>query len=82
MPLGSGTISRYILGVGVAFLEEVCHEGWALRFSEAQARSNISFPLPDVCGFGYRTLKLLVQHHVCLQATMVPIMVTIDTLSL
>jgi hypothetical protein len=47
-PTGSGTIRRYsLVGVGVAFLEEMCHCRWGFKVLDAQARPSVSpFLLP------------------------------------
>jgi hypothetical protein len=74
----NGTIRKCgLVGVVVALLEEVCHCGWAFEVSNAQTQPSLHtlFLLPagpDV------EFSATLQHHVCLHATILPTMMTVD----
>ena len=55
--------------------------GVALEVSEAQARPSSSLSLPAGPEMQIWNSCLLVQHHVCLHATMLPAMMTMDETS-
>lgn len=57
--IGSGTIKRCgLIGVGVAWLEEVCHEVVDLEVSEAQVTPSDSLPFLATGSGRYRTHNL------------------------
>jgi hypothetical protein len=86
----SGTIRRYgLVGVGAALLEEMCQYGGGLSglpYSSSTKceitgifwylQNTVSFLLPD---FGSRCgTQFLLQHHVSLQAAMLPTMMIME----
>ena len=70
-----GTIRRCgLVREGVAFLEEVCYWGWALR---SQMLKPGPLSLPVACGSGCRTPRYL-SSTVCLHAAMLPTITIMD----
>jgi hypothetical protein len=58
-PIGSGTIGRCdFVGIGVAFLNKLCHWGWPLKFQKLKP-GPVSLSLPAACLPRCRTLSCL-----------------------
>jgi hypothetical protein len=75
-PIESGTIRRFdLVRIGVALLEEVCH--WELALTSSLSSVTVS----SHCRWVQILNSQLLQHHVCMHATMLPTMTIMDKTS-